>query len=397
MSINCSKNPKLELLEKKQAELDALMSNLASQGAAAMSALKAKLDEVATALTDMIPELPEIPNFQKELQELAGKVGEDLAKAKAAFKERWGDALPDVDIDGLMSKVAAAGDALGNIASGVEDAVSEIAGAAGDALSGIASGVADAFDFCKDVPNIDAPEVVDGKVTKVIDKGPEPTTPAEIPAVVEPVTPTIVAKEEQPSVSSVTEKPLKEIANAYVPFENEIKEYIKPYTAKKMEYYYARKATGVEDSKEWKKLIDDKIAAENASFDAGEGAVSFPLFYNYYATESQKELIQTYYTAGIGHGEAKKAAAALLLVKKLLRFYRERMDENSPNGITDPQEFFYYKINYQSELFEHGKFRLERKKFDDTQVFADVKAIWEKHKEAVLEYRAYLDARAAGG
>ena len=45
-----------------------------------------------------------------------------------------------------------------------------------------------------------------------------------------------------------------------------------------------------------------------------------PLFYNYYATESQKELIQTYYTAGIGHGEAKKAAAALLLVKKLLRF-----------------------------------------------------------------------------
>ena len=73
------------------------------------------------------------------------------------------------------------------------------------------------------------------------------------------------------------------------------------------------------------------------------------------------------------------------------------MDENSPNGITDPQEFFYYKINYQSELFEYGKFRLERKKFDDTQVFADVKAIWEKHKEAVLEYRAYLDARAAGG
>ena len=91
MSIDCSKNPKLELLEKKQAELDALMSNLASQGAAGMSALKAKLEEVATALTDMIPEIPEVPNFQKELQALAGKVGEDLAAAKAAFKERWGE------------------------------------------------------------------------------------------------------------------------------------------------------------------------------------------------------------------------------------------------------------------------------------------------------------------
>ena len=100
MSIDCSKNPKLELLEKKQAELDALMSNLASQGSAAMATLKAKLEEVATALTDMIPEIPEVPNFQKELQALAGTVGEDLAAAKAAVKERWGDARPDVDIDG---------------------------------------------------------------------------------------------------------------------------------------------------------------------------------------------------------------------------------------------------------------------------------------------------------
>ena len=382
------------MLEKKQAELDALMSNLASQGSAAMATLKAKLDEVATALTDMIPELPEIPNFQKELQELAGKVGEDLAKAKAAFKERWGDALPDVDIDGLMSKVAAAGDALGNIASGVEDAVGELAGAAGNALSGIASGVADAFDFCKDVPNIDAPEVVDGKVTKVIDKGPEPTTPAEIPVVVEPVTPTIVAKEEQPSVSSVTEKPLKEIANAYIPFENEIKEYKKQYTAKKMEYINARFAIIPDNSKAWNKLIDDKLAAEDASFDMGTGPVSFPTFYNNYANEDQKALIQAYYTAGNGYGESKKAAAALLKIKQITGFYIKGYDISGPRGKTDPQEFFSIKTRYQVESFENGKFTLERKKFDDTQVFADVKAIWEKHKEAVLEYRAYLEARS---
>lgn len=387
MSIDCSKNPKLELLEKKQAELDSLMSNLASQGAAAMGALKAKLEEVSTALTDMIPEIPEVPNFQKELQALAGKVGEDLAAAKAAFKERWGDALPDVDIDGLMSKVSAAGDALGDLAGGLEDA-----------LSGIASAAAEPFDFCKDVPNVDAPEVSpEGKVEKVIDKGPEPTTPAEIPAVVEPVAPTIVAKEEQPSVSPVTEKPLKVIADAYEPFQDELYDYKKQYTSIKAQLYLERKRTGIEDSDEWNKLKDDKAAAEDASFDMGTGPVSYPTFYNNYATASQKELIEKYYTAGPGYGEAKKATAALLLIKKLVRFYQNRMDENSPNGRTDPQEFFSNKIRYQAESFEDGKFTLLRKKFDDTQVFADVKAIWEKHKEAVLEYRAYLDARAAGG
>ena len=188
--MDCSKNPLLEKLEAKQAELDALVSNLASVGSVGMAALKAKADEMVSALTDMIPSLPEIPNFKKELEELRNKVGKELAEAKAAFKERWGDALPNIDIDGLMDKVSAAKSLIDNF----EEDLTDFA-------TGLAGKVTDKFDFCKDVPNIDAPEVVDGKVTKVIDKGPEPTVPVEVPAVVEPLTPTVVAKEKQPSVS----------------------------------------------------------------------------------------------------------------------------------------------------------------------------------------------------
>lgn len=211
MAINCSSNALLDTLNAKKDALNAKVAELSSLGASAMADLQAKADEMKDALLAAVPVPPAIPNFKKELEELRDKVGEDLAKAKAAFKERWGDALPDVDIDGLMENVSAMGSAIGDIASGV----SEIAGAAGDALSGLAGAVAEPFDFCKDVPNIEAPEVSpEGKVEKVKVKAPEPTVAADIPKKVEVVEPTVIEKEKEPSVSPKVDTSAQDLQRA---------------------------------------------------------------------------------------------------------------------------------------------------------------------------------------
>jgi hypothetical protein len=192
MSINCSSNPKLEALEKKKKELADQAASLASAGSGAMADLKAKANSMKDALLDMIPEIPAIPNFAQEIQDLAGKIGQELVDAKAAFKERWGDSLPDVDIDNLMD--------------------------------GVSNPLNTDFDLCKDVPNVDAPEVVDGKVTKVKDKGPAPTTATEVPKVVEVVEPTVVEKEKAPTINPALEKSKRDIQDQIDAFNKDLQD-----------------------------------------------------------------------------------------------------------------------------------------------------------------------------
>lgn len=211
MSINCSSNPKLEALNAKKKELADQAANLESQGAGAMADVTAKANAAKDSLLDMIPEIPAIPNFQAEIQALGGKVGQALIDAKAAFKKRWGDSLPDVDVDDLMNKVSAP------------------ASAVGSAVSGVAGAAEDKFDLCKDVPNVDAPEVVDGKVTKVKDKGPAPTTATEVPKVVEVVEPTVVEKEKQRSANAAHSKAILDIRAAIDAFDAELKETYQRY------------------------------------------------------------------------------------------------------------------------------------------------------------------------
>lgn len=170
MAINCSSNALLDTLNAKKDALNSKVNELQAAGAAAMADLKAKADEMKDSLLAAVPVPPIIPNFKKELEELRGKVGKELAEAKAAFKERWGDALPDIDIDDLMDKVSAP--------------------------------ASDQFDFCKDVPNIEAPKVSpEGKVEQVKVKAEEPTVATDVPEKVEPVVPTVIEKEKQPTVS----------------------------------------------------------------------------------------------------------------------------------------------------------------------------------------------------
>ena len=191
MAINCSSNALLDTLNQKKDELNNKIAELQSLGAAAMADIQAKADAMKDALLAAVPVPPAIPNFKKELEELRNKVGKELAEAKAAFKERWGDALPDIDIDGLMDKVSAAKSLIDNF----EEDLTDFA-------TGLAGKVTDKFDFCKDVPNIDAPKVSpEGKVEQVKVKAEEPVVAADIPKKVEPVVPTVIEKEKQPSVS----------------------------------------------------------------------------------------------------------------------------------------------------------------------------------------------------
>lgn len=223
MAINCSSNALLDTLNAKKDALNAKVASLQSAGAAAMGDLKAKADAMKDSLLAAIPVPPAIPNFKKELDALKDKVGTELAEAKAAFKERWGDALPDIDIDGLMDKVSAAKSLIDNFDENLNDLA-----------TGLAGKVADKFDFCKDVPNIEAPKVSpEGKVEVVKVKAEEPIVAADIPKKVEVVVPTVVEKERAPSIKPTVTVSRDELADAKSAMRKEIDSFLLEFRTNK--------------------------------------------------------------------------------------------------------------------------------------------------------------------
>ena len=242
MAINCSSNALLDTLNAKKDLLNSKVAELQSAGAAAMEDLKAKADAMKDSLLAAIPVPPAIPNFKKELDALKDKVGAELAEAKAAFKERWGDALPDIDIDGLMDKVSAAKSLIDNFDENLNDLA-----------TGLAGKVADKFDFCKDVPNIEAPKVsADGKVEVVKVKAEEPIVAADIPKKVEVVVPTVVEKEKAPSVSPKIDTNLRDLQIAKAEMGFEIDDFLSPYRKRKQAASYEKyKLTS---DKNWEKI-----------------------------------------------------------------------------------------------------------------------------------------------
>jgi hypothetical protein len=222
MAINCSSNALLDTLNAKKDLLNSKVAELQSAGAAAMEDLKAKADAMKDSLLAAIPVPPAIPNFKKELDALKDKVGAELAEAKAAFKERWGDALPDIDIDGMIA----------------------------NATSLIPS---PNFDFCKDVPNVEAPKVsADGKVEAVKVKAEEPIVAADIPKKVEVVVPTVVEKEKAPSVSPKIDTNLRDLQIAKAEMGFEIDDFLNPYRKRKQAASYEKyKLTS---DKNWEKI-----------------------------------------------------------------------------------------------------------------------------------------------
>lgn len=350
MSIDCSSNSKLDALNAKKAELESQVANLASAGSSAMAAVKEKANSMVSALQDMMPTIPEIPNFQKELQELAGKVGNELIEAKAAFKARWGDSLPDVDIDDLMNKVTLPSMNLD-------------------------------FDLCKDVPNVDAPEIVNGKVTKVKDKGPEPTTPNSPPVVVEAVTPTIVAKEQQPSASGRTTRGIIEITKEYDEYRKEVRELQSLYFTAEMKAY-AKNLKKAKKKRDFKKL---QIRKEKLGFkNNGE-------FYNSgEATEKEKKLLEETYA---GWADAQKGLKQSKLIKRLSAWYDQFRYSDTFEGYTVISHFARYKKEFFTYLitdFSNGKYTVTDGTLSIEPLNNAILPIVEKYDKLLKERNTYL-------
>lgn len=377
MPINCSSNALLDTLNKKKDELNNKIAELQSLGAAAMADIQAKADAMKDALLAAVPEPPAIPNFKKELEELRNKVGKELAEAKAALKERWGDALPDIDIDGLMDKVSAAKSLIDNF----EEDLTDFA-------TGLAGKVADKFDFCKDVPNIDAPEVVDGKVTKVIDKGPEPTTPAEVPVVVEPVTPTIVAKEKEPSVSGLTTKSYSELLEAVQPYDDAIAalkdSYFRPL------YEWTNRSTKLKKKRAWKKL---DTFVKNLK-------MKYVEFYNSeFANSEEKKLIDEFY---LGYGEATRALAARKRIDVVDAYYTVGQYSEALSSLSEEEALSRLtreKVKNIEYLIDglnsaRNKIIMETKDFNSKEVDSQVKSLFQQYEKEITEYQNYRAAKS---
>ena len=200
MTLNCSSNAALDKLQASKDAMQAKLDSLISSGSSALADVKAQADQIKADLLAALPEIPELPNLKKELAELQTKLqtatGEQLATLKNKFREKWGDSIPDLD----------------TMIAGVE----YLAAIAANPLAALNIDLG-GFSICDSVPNTDAPEVIDGKVTKVIEKAKEPTTPDDNAKQSEPIVPTIVETENQ-VVEGFTKsaKQIKDDYNTYL-------------------------------------------------------------------------------------------------------------------------------------------------------------------------------------
>ena len=363
MAINCSSNSKLDALNAKKAELNAKVAELQSAGASAMADVKAKADSMKAALLAAVPEPPVLPNFKKELEALKGKTGAALIKAKADFKARWGGALPDVDIDGLMDKVTAA-------ASLVTGAAANLAGAA-----------ASKFDFCKDVPNIDAPKVSATGVVEVVKvKAAEPTVAADIPKKVAEVVPTVIEKENEVSSSGLIEKSYSELLNDLAPYRKEIDKQIEPFlpAIKK----FSKNEKKMSRNKKYQKLIKKKA----------KSGLKTSEYYNTVASSAEKKLIEEKWQYW---NEGKEAH----LNKKLIFAYYTMHVRGQQAGIdgmevlvaaqkADPKEKGHV-MHYNSVTFSDGAMTVRSAIVDGMKWWPKVKEINSRYADAVIAFNNY--------
>jgi len=99
----CGKNAALDELTGK---VDEIKGKLA-EGMGALSDLESKANEALSSLTSLVPEIPSFDSLQGDLAAaLAGAQG-DAAAAFATFKSKWGEALPEAEIQGYIDTITA--------------------------------------------------------------------------------------------------------------------------------------------------------------------------------------------------------------------------------------------------------------------------------------------------
>mgnify|MGYP000996094081 CR=1 FL=1 len=150
LSASCGENESLGAIGELA---DSIKGKLA-EGMDALGDLESLQSDMLSKLGELKAELPEIPtsSLQDDLKELANKVGEEFADAQAAIREKWGDAVDDIDelVDSIPS------------------------------LTDLISGDVELPDFCKDIPNVEIRTTVDeagNEVQEVVQQAQAAVTP----------------------------------------------------------------------------------------------------------------------------------------------------------------------------------------------------------------------------
>lgn len=146
--LNCGSSPALDSITGKVDEIKAKLA----EGMSALGDLESKANEALGELQAALPEIPAIgPSLQGDVSALLAQMQTDAAAAIATFKEAWGEALSDGEIQGYIDTVTAA----------ISDPLS------------LAS-----FDPCEAIPN----KELDSSTGEIVVKAKEMKIPTEPPA-----------------------------------------------------------------------------------------------------------------------------------------------------------------------------------------------------------------------
>ena len=101
--LSCGSNAALDELTGK---VDEIKGKLA-EGMGALGDLEAKANEAIGQLTSLIPEIPSFDSLQADLNTALAQATTDASAAFATLREKWGDALPDSEIQGYIDTITA--------------------------------------------------------------------------------------------------------------------------------------------------------------------------------------------------------------------------------------------------------------------------------------------------
>ena len=101
--LSCGSNAALDQLTGK---VDEIKGKLA-EGMGALGDLEAKANEAIGQLTSLIPEIPSFDSLQGDLAAALAAAQGDASAAFATFKEKWGEVLPESEIQGYIDTISA--------------------------------------------------------------------------------------------------------------------------------------------------------------------------------------------------------------------------------------------------------------------------------------------------
>ncbi|MBI19531.1 MAG: hypothetical protein CMB73_03040 [Euryarchaeota archaeon] len=99
--LNCGNNTALDDLTGKADEIKAKLA----EGMAALGDLESKAGEITSALNDFAAEIPTFNSLQADLNTALSQATTDASAAFATFREKWGDAIPEAEIQEYLDTI----------------------------------------------------------------------------------------------------------------------------------------------------------------------------------------------------------------------------------------------------------------------------------------------------